>query len=235
MNDVFGEKWCLNFAVKGHEVRVFGNLNAKAPTPVIYLHTIADEGYAIWRATLENELPPYVLVEIAVPRWHDDMTPWAGPALTARGEPFGGEADRYLDLLVGTIVPKVERMLSFKPLWRGLVGYSLAGLFALYALYRTDVFDRFASVSGSLWYWGFVEFIGEFEPKRKADCVYLSLGDKEGQTKDETLSTVEPYTGRVYVRLNTRGHKTYFERNVGNHFHEPEARVVKGIAFLLTR
>ena len=216
-------------------MRVYGNLNAKEPTPVVYLHTIADEGYAIWQACLAKGLPPFVLVEVTVPRWHDDMTPWPGPALTDRGEPFGGGADAYLELLVGTIVPKVERMLSFTPKWLGLVGYSLAGLFALYALYRTDIFDRIGSISGSLWYWGFVEYISEHEAKRMADCVYLSLGDKEGQTKDETLSTVQPYTGRVYVRLNNRGHKTYFERNEGNHFHEPEARVVKGIAFLLKR
>lgn len=36
----------------------------------------------------------------------------------------------------------------------GIAGYSLAGLFALYALYKTDVFTRVASMSGSLWFPG---------------------------------------------------------------------------------
>ena len=36
----------------------------------------------------------------------------------------------------------------------GIAGYSLAGLFALYALYKTDAFTRVASMSGSLWFPG---------------------------------------------------------------------------------
>lgn len=232
MEDYFANKWCINFALEGHEVRVYGNLNAKTPLPVVYMHTIADEGRAIWESCREKGLPPFVLAEIAVPDWHGDMSPWAGPSLTKRGEPFAGGADAYLPVLE-RIMAKVERMFDFKPLWRGLVGYSMAGLFALYTLYRTDVFDRIASVSGSLWYWGFVDYVSEHTAVNRPQCIYMSLGDKEGQVKDDVLNTVEPYTGRIYVRLSTRGQRVAFERNEGNHFHEPEARVVKAVVFLL--
>ena len=62
------------------------------------------------------------------------------------------------------------------PRWRGIAGYSLAGLFAVYALYRTDVFARAASVSGSLWFPGFREYVFSHTPLCRPDCVYFSLG-----------------------------------------------------------
>lgn len=233
MNDVFGNKWCLNFAESGHEVRVFGNISSTTSLPVVYMHTIADEGSDIWQRCLEMALPAFVLVEVAVPQWNDDLSPWPGPALTKRGQPFGGGADDYLEVLVAKIMPRVERMLASPPKYNALVGYSLAGLFALYSLYRTPLFARIASVSGSLWYWDFVQFVSEQKALGAPRYIYLSLGDKEGQTADEVLSTVEPYTGRVFVRLSNRGHHVVFERTEGNHFHEPEARMARGIANVL--
>lgn len=229
--DSFNDKWCIEFGESGHTVRVFGNLASPTALPVVYLHTIADEGRHIWETLLGQNAPPFVLVEIAVPNWHCDMSPWPGPALTRRGEPFDGGADEYLPVLTDRILPRVERMLAFKPLWRGLAGYSLAGLFALYGMYKTPLFERIASVSGSLWYWGFVDFVSEHEAPSR--YVYLSLGDKEGSTKDELLSTVEPFTGRILVRLRNRGHRVAFERNEGNHFQDPELRTAKGILHLL--
>lgn len=124
-------------------------------------------------------------------------------------------------------------MLTFTPLWLGLVGYSLAGLFSLYAATRTPLFARIASVSGSMWYWGFADYLYDNPPLSTPDCVYLSLGDREGLAKDALLATVEPYTDGVYRYLAERGYDVTYERTEGNHFCEPEARMVKGIRHLL--
>ena len=38
-------------------------------------------------------------------------------------------------------------------------GYSLAGLFSLWAAYQTDVFSGFAAASPSVWFPGFIEYM----------------------------------------------------------------------------
>ena len=227
MKDVFGDRWCLNFACEGHEVRVFGNLAARLP--VVYLHTIADEGADIWRRCLDSGTPPFVLVEVSVPQWNDDMTPWPGPALRHGAQPFGGGADAYLDTLSRCIVPKVERMMAFAPAWRGIAGYSLAGLFALYAAWTTPLFDRVASMSGSLWYWGFAEYLRDAAPLSPLRYAYLSLGKEEGKTKDPTLAAVDECTQWVKACLGDRGVAVTYESNEGNHFSDPEGRTAKGV------
>lgn len=60
-------------------------------------------------------------------------------------------------------------------------GYSLAGLFALWAAYQTDTFKAVAAASPSIWFPGFVDFMKDREIHTKR--VYLSLGDKEEKTR----------------------------------------------------
>ena len=55
-------------------------------------------------------------------------------------------------------------------------GYSLAGLFALWTAYQTDIFKGVAA-SPSVWFPGFAEYMKKNEIK--TDTVYLSLGDGE--------------------------------------------------------
>ena len=82
-------------------------------------------------------------------------------------------------MLTGQIVPSVEARLGFSPVSRAIAGYSLAGLFALWAVFQTDVFDRAASVSGSLWYDGFTDYINSSVSPSGLRQIYLSLGDRE--------------------------------------------------------
>lgn len=69
--------------------------------------------------------------------WNHDRVPWDSPAAFKNGEPFTGGADDYLRLLVEKIIPEAEEGLNGVPQWRGIAGYSLAGLFAVYAVYQT--------------------------------------------------------------------------------------------------
>ena len=72
-------------------------------------------------------------------------------------------------------MPEAEALLPGAPAWRGLAGYSLAGLFALYALYQTDVFARAASMSGSFWFEGIMEYVCSHEMSANLTvCIFLS-------------------------------------------------------------
>ena len=61
----------------------------------------------------------------------------------------------------------------------------------MYALCNTDAFSRAASVSGSLWFPGFKEYVLSHPPIHRPDCVYFSLGDRESKTRNPVLQTVQ--------------------------------------------
>ncbi len=67
-----------------------------------------------------------------------------------------------------------------------LGGYSLAGFFALWSSYQTELFDGIAAVSPSVWYPQWMEYAKDNKPL--ATSVYLSLGDKEEKTKNPTMA-----------------------------------------------
>ena len=110
------------------------------------------------------------------------MAHWDGPEAFKNGKHFSGGADDYLRLLVEEILPKAEKQLSSPPALRGIMGYSLAGLFGLYTIYQTDEFS-WRGMSGSLWFSGFKEYIFSRSPKRRLDCMYFSLGNKEAKPR----------------------------------------------------
>ena len=93
-----------------------------------------------------------------------------------------------------------------------------------------DCFDGVASVSGSLWYDGFDEYIGGHAVN--AHAVYLSLGDAEPRTRDKRLSRVGDSTLAVYDRLTKTDIRTVFEWNPGNHFADATKRSARGADWL---
>lgn len=127
---------------------------------------------------------------------------------------------------------KRQRQSSFS--WIGLAGYSLAGLFAVYAMYRSDLFSRIASASGSLWYPGFVDYVKSHGMKRRPERLYLSLGDKEARTRNPYMKKVQENTELLYGWYRQQGIETTFELNSGNHFVNDTERMAKGIAWILT-
>ncbi|MBI4857316.1 MAG: alpha/beta hydrolase [Acetobacterium woodii] len=174
-----------------------------------------------------------VLVAIDQVDWNRELSPWPAKRAFRGGEDFGGGADAYLKELTETIVPAVEADLGFAPSCRILAGYSLAGLFALYALYRTDFFTRVGSISGSLWYDGFWEFMLANQPLVIPERVYFSLGDREKITRNQRLGVVEEHTIQAEQQLRRLGAETIFELNPGNHFDDAPGRLAKGLKWLV--
>jgi len=214
-------------------ISIFPSLEANAP--IIYLNTFSDEGWKVYETAQAAGCPPFTLVAISDLDWNHDMAPWDNPAAFKKGEPFTGGADDYLRLLVEEIIPRAEKELAGPPAWRGIAGYSLAGLFALYAIYQTDVFSRVGSMSGSLWFPGFKEYIFTHEPKRRPDCIYFSLGDKESKTRNPVLKTVQENTEEIRAFYQSKGIDTEFQMNPGNHFVQGIERTAAGIQWLLNR
>ena len=222
-----------SFTIAEKGVDIFPSTETTAPT--IYLNTFSGEGQKIYEAARAANYPQFALVAISDLDWNHDMAPWDRPAAFKNGEPFIGGADDYLRLLVEEIMPRAEKELSGPPAWRGIAGYSLAGLFALYAIYRTDVFSRVGCMSGSLWFPGFKEYVFSHEPKRRPDCIYFSLGDKEAKTRNPVLKTVQENTEEIQTFYQNKGIDTVFQLNPGNHFVQRIERTIAGIQWLLSR
>ena len=222
-----------SFTIAEKGVDIFPSTETTAPT--IYLNTFSGEGQKIYEAARAANYPQFALVAISDLDWNHDMAPWDRPAAFKNGEPFIGGADDYLRLLVEEIMPRAEKELSGPPAWRGIAGYSLAGLFALYAIYRTDVFSRVGCMSGSLWFPGFKEYVFSHEPKRRPDCIYFSLGDKEAKTRNPILKTVQENTEEIQAFYRSKGIDTVFQLNPGNHFVQGIERTIAGIQWLLCR
>ena len=203
--------------------------------PVIYLNAVSDEGYQVYEAAQAAGCPPFTLVTISNLDWNHDMATWDSPAAFRGGEAFIGGADNYLRLLAEEIMPEAEKALPGSPAWRGITGYSLAGLFALYAIYQTDVFSRVGCMSGSLWFPGFKEYVCSHEPKCRPDRIYFSLGDKEAKTRNPVLKTVQENTEEAQTFYQNKGIDTVFQLNPGNHFVQGIERTVAGIQWLLSK
>ena len=221
------------FTITGKTISVFSSFEAEAP--IIYLNTFSGEGQKVFEAAQAAGCPPFTLVAVSDLDWNHDMVPWDSPPAFKSAAPFTGGADDYLRLLTGEIIPTAEGKLPRKPQWRGIVGYSLAGLFALYAVYRTDLFSRVGSMSGSLWFPGMKEYILSHEPKCRPDCMYFSLGDKESKTRNPILRSVRQNTEEIRAFYQAKGIDTAFQLNPGNHYEHAAERTAAGIAWLLSR
>ena len=110
-------------------------------------------------------------------------------------------------------------------------GYSLAGLFALWAAYQTDRFAGVAAASPSVWFPNFVEYMKNNEIK--SNRVYLSLGDKEEKVRNPVMATVGEKIREAYNCLVRQKVKCTLEWNQGNHLKEPDVRTAKAFVWLL--
>ena len=73
------------------------------------------------------------LVNVGVNLWEENFSPWCAPRVFAKGSNFGDGAQKTLDTLINQVIPWAELELTEPPAYRVLVGYSLAGLFSLWA------------------------------------------------------------------------------------------------------
>ena len=221
------------FAINNKTISVYSC--AELGAPVIYLNACSSEGQRVYEIAKGVSCPPFTLVAISNLDWNHDMVPWDSPPAFKNAEPCTGGADDYLRLLTEEIIPTAEKEINGVPSWRGIAGYSLAGLLALYAIYRTDLFSQVGSMSGSLWFPGMKDYIFSHKPKRWPDCMYFSLGDKESKTRSPLLRGVRQNTEEIQAFYQGKGIDTVFQLNPGNHYNHAMERTAAGICWLLSR
>lgn len=208
----------------------------KADGPVVYLNTFGEEGEHVYRELVQADVAPYMtLVAVSVPDWNHDMTPWDIPPVFKGDAACTGGADDYLGLLTGKILPGAEKEVPGRVAWRGIAGYSLAGLFAVYSLYRTEAFRRAASISGSLWFPDFREYVFSHRMKANPECIYFSLGNRECRTGNPYLKTVQERTEQIEAFYHGKGIDTIFQENPGGHGKNTARRTAAGIAWMVNR
>lgn len=214
------------------QVTVYSEHAERVPT--IYLPVVMGNGSEVYDRCRELDCPPFTLVAIGGLDWNRELSPWACDGTVRDAEPFGGQAAGFLDELLDQIIPQVESSLPQPPTWRGIAGYSLAGLFSLWALWQTDAFDHAASASGSLWFPGFIDYAHEHAMAVTPDVVYLSLGKKETKTPNRMMRHVLDDTRAMEALLVERGIPTTLELNPGNHFAQTDLRMAHGVHWILT-
>ena len=205
----------------------------KDSVPLVYSIDYHENGQLLLEACKQVDCSGFNLVTISGLHWNQELSPWPVETVVSKDDRFTGGAPELLPLLTGDIVPQVERLLDAPPTWRCLAGYSLAGLFAVWTAYQTDLFTRILSASGSMWYPGWLEYAREHQLAAPLQGVYLSVGEQESTARNAVLQTVGESTQAVAALMAERGILSKFELNPGNHFKNPPLRVVKGIKWLL--
>ena len=181
---------------------------------------------------LENEIneikkltgKDFYFTAFKLENWNKDLSPWSAPAVFGN-EDFGEGANNTLNDILKLCVDMNKTYF--------LGGYSLAGLFALWASFQTDVFTGVAAAAPSVWFPGFIEYMKNH--KTNAKSVYLSLGDREEKTKNAVMATVGKCIYEAKEILINQGSDVIFEWNSGNHFKDSDIRTAKAFANLLNR
>ena len=163
----------------------------------------------------------YAVSIVVIPgvNWNDELTPWPADGVFKKAKPFSGHASSFLDKLTNEMIPETEKRMGVVDAERTILGVSLSGLFAIWAAFNTDAFTNVISISGSLWYDGFVDWMSENIPSPQVQKVCVLLGEQEKNAKDKRMATVEE---RSILAANILKAKTTaavsFEVVEGTHF-----------------
>ena len=232
---------------------VHAQMSSVAGAPVVYLlGDVADHSPV--------QVPEGVsLVNVGVDLWEENFSPWCAPRVFAKGPNFGNGAQKTLDTFINQVIPWAESELREPPAYRALVGYSLAGLFSLWAGVSqpgvsqqvargcqhdataphvdapATTFQRVGAVSGSFWFPGLLDYVDQ---QLRGGVVglthaYLSLGDREARTPNPQIMHVRENAELLASKLENAGITSTFELNRGNHFQNVEGRMQKALNWLV--
>ena len=228
---------------------IYTQMCSVAEAPIVYLlGDVADNSPV--------QVPAGVsLVNVGVDLWEKNFSPWCAPRVFAKGPNFGDGAQKTLDTLINHVVPWAESELTNPPAYRVLVGYSLAGLFSLWAgvtqaaaattpqlstltaphaAAPAATFQRIGAVSGSFWFPGLLDYVDQQLSGGVGGLthVYLSLGDREARTPNPQIMHVRENAELLASKLESAGITSTFELNRGNHFQNVEGRIQKALDWL---
>ena len=200
----------------------FGNREAKTvliqPVDEHDLRMIENEAALIRESTGKE----FLLAAFRVKDWNRDLSPWKAPAVFG-SEDFGEGAEETLTEILSYCTDHSRTYY--------IGGYSLAGLFALWAASRTALFHGAAAASPSVWFPGFTGYLRE--NGIRCSRVYLSLGDREEKTRNPVMAAVGQRIRETYSLLHEQNVPCVLEWNEGNHFKDADLRTAKAFAWLM--
>ena len=182
-------------------------------------------------AIAQGAAHPFLFAAIPVESWNDELSPWKSPAVWGK-ESFGGNAAGTLRFLTEQAIPTLKKQFALPENVRIILGgYSLAGLFALWASTQTALFSGVAAASPSVWFPGWMEF--EQQHPIQAQCIYLSLGDREERTENATMAAVGDNIRALHRELVERGKNCTLEWNNGGHFKDADLRTARAFRWAM--
>lgn len=171
---------------------------------------------------------PFLLVAIELEDWTLDLMPWPDGNISRNPE-AGKHGQETREYILRDLLPELERQYGPRPVILG--GYSLGGLFALWASCQTDRFHAIAAASPSVWIHGWIPFAKKNKPM--AEAVYLSLGDREEHVKNQAIARVGDNLRTYYELLRTHldpEHCTLVWEE-GGHFNDNAGRLARAFAY----
>ena len=188
-----------------------------------------EEGAHIFDLLQDQVSCSFRLIAVSVSDWDDCLSPWPAPPVFGKNV-FGGHARQTLDTIVQELIPSCEKDADVP--YRMIGGYSLAGLFSLWAFYETALFSGAAACSASLWFPGWDEYARSRHPEIGRH-LYLSLGKREPQTRNAVLARVGDAMLAQEALAREQGLTVAVQWHEGGHFQEPDKRTALGFADLL--
>ena len=217
-------------SIAGRKCRLFGS---ETPECLLVQPSARHEN-----ASLEAEVSqlaaltdkPFLLVTIELEDWTIDLMPWPDGNIS-RDPEAGKHGQETLEFILNGLLPKLERRYGSLPVILG--GYSLGGLFALWASCRSDRFKAVAAASPSVWIHGWLPFAKKHMPM--ADAVYLSLGDREEHVKNQAIARVGDNLRAQYELLQKQlgQERCTLVWEEGNHFTDNAGRMARAFAWCL--
>ena len=163
------------------------------------------------------------VVSAPVADWGDALTPWSAPALRPGEKGFGGRADETLALLAEAF--------DAAPGPHAVCGYSLGGLFALYAFVREPRLAACACLSGSVWYEGWVDWLRANAPDCAGRYAYFSVGKKEKRAGLPFRHVEEDLAACTEI-FRAHGCRVDVALGPGSHMQHVTERLAAGLAAL---
>ena len=181
-----------------------------------------EDGREVFDRTREKTDKPFTLISFQTEDWMGDYSPW-------QAEGFAGNGKKTLDSVK-------ELLRGYETVPAAICGYSLAGLFALWAFYETGLFKGAVSCSGSLWFEGFMDYLKASTAPGNS-FVYLSLGGKEEKTDHPVMKTIGDRTRETSKLLQKDPNivDTTLVMNKGGHFGDAVGRLALGCGWMVER
>lgn len=182
------------------------------------------------KALAANATKGFAIVFFDTVEWAKALMPWHDEAVS-RDEEVGMHAQDTLNYIEESLVPWLHERFGKLPCIIG--GYSLGGLFALWAARQSAAFCAVAAASPSLWIKGWADFADN--RSLNAQLAYVSLGDREEHCRNQRMARIGDCVRHEHLTLANQigSSATTLEWNSGGHFGNEAERTAKAFAWCI--